>query len=540
MTFSLDSNKWWTYDLPSGDKLVHVSSSTGNDVAGDGSIGNPYATAAKGITMLTNNSGDHLLFKCGDNWNENLQGLTGKNGRSATERIIVSSYGTGARPKFNFAGGHCINASAPSAKLKNMMLEDLECYYSAWAGFGNGKFLRGLYLEDFSTQGMYIHDCSDGINSGTGTTGSPKTCFNLDFRYNLFEKCYSVGTEGHGNFIDFTDGYTSYRNGFIQCGWDGTTFNPRARAQYITQRNLNTSIEEPFVLEDSSDQQNRSGGPYKIGYHEQCPGFLNHGWVSGGGESDVERATGIVGNVENNVLITSVLTEPEAATAADTMGIAVANVKSGTGGVTISGNIIAFKGTSDIENNGHGIFLDSSNYAANGLHDVIVEDNIVYDWGRDTLRIHTVGSTGVIIRNNNIQGMSTKNCVIIHTPSDVTGGGVVLSGNNFHAPNLAVPSNFLLDNGSPPGPGIKTFSQYQSTYEPTATNNAPSQTKRDIASYMTAIGEAGGYSGFKQKMRDNRKSSYDYRFTALAVVNYVRAGVGLPQLGSRRAGFRVV
>ncbi|HEX7671834.1 MAG TPA: hypothetical protein VF395_19705, partial [Polyangiaceae bacterium] len=98
---------------PSSDsRLIYVSSSTGNDTTGkyvvasaipggtardglpSGAI--PVATFAKAGTFLRPGYPDWMLLKSGDTWHEILG--AGPGGRSASEPMIVSSYGKGPRP----------------------------------------------------------------------------------------------------------------------------------------------------------------------------------------------------------------------------------------------------------------------------------------------------------------------------------------------------------------------------------------------------------------------------------------------------------
>src|SRR6476620_2117086 len=85
ITESVDTNK------------IYVSSSTGNDTTGNGTIGTPYATIAKGSVDLRNGYPDWLLLKRGDvfrdqSFGPDSNGFLFRNGRSATETILLGSY----------------------------------------------------------------------------------------------------------------------------------------------------------------------------------------------------------------------------------------------------------------------------------------------------------------------------------------------------------------------------------------------------------------------------------------------------------------
>src|SRR5262249_36996943 len=80
--------------------IIYVSSSTGDDIRGvPNDPTHPYKTIAKGLSMLGNSHPDWLLLKKGDTWTDEQFGSPfSHSGRSASEPLLLSSYGTGARP----------------------------------------------------------------------------------------------------------------------------------------------------------------------------------------------------------------------------------------------------------------------------------------------------------------------------------------------------------------------------------------------------------------------------------------------------------
>jgi parallel beta-helix repeat protein len=75
-------------------RTFYVSSSTGNDNTGDGSINKPWQTISK-INAQTFKAGDGILFKRGDTWHETL---TVSSSGSSAASITYSAYGTGEKP----------------------------------------------------------------------------------------------------------------------------------------------------------------------------------------------------------------------------------------------------------------------------------------------------------------------------------------------------------------------------------------------------------------------------------------------------------
>jgi hypothetical protein len=85
-------------------RMVYASNSTGND-ANDGlSAATPKKSIAAAAALLREGFPDWLLLRRGDEWNEGLSGL-GLSGRSDTEPMVVTAFGTGAPPRLIPADG---------------------------------------------------------------------------------------------------------------------------------------------------------------------------------------------------------------------------------------------------------------------------------------------------------------------------------------------------------------------------------------------------------------------------------------------------
>lgn len=96
----------------------------------------PCATPAKAQSLLRNGSPDWMLLRKGDSWNGGMNGPTGgtwtrTGGRSAVEPMLISSYGTGARPLFKTNGvdTSCYNTTANRGQY--MAIVGIECYNDA-------------------------------------------------------------------------------------------------------------------------------------------------------------------------------------------------------------------------------------------------------------------------------------------------------------------------------------------------------------------------------------------------------------------------
>ncbi|MFY9344607.1 MAG: right-handed parallel beta-helix repeat-containing protein [Planctomycetota bacterium] len=107
VTFVADQG--WTNFAPSVDtRVVYVSTSTGNDANSGLDPLQAVRTVARGKSLVRHGYPDWLLFRRGDVWNETI-GAWQKCGRSATERMVLGSYGAnGARPLFQAGSSHGI------------------------------------------------------------------------------------------------------------------------------------------------------------------------------------------------------------------------------------------------------------------------------------------------------------------------------------------------------------------------------------------------------------------------------------------------
>ncbi len=92
-----DASGWTTFAASDDTRAVFVSISSGNDANSGLSETEPVQTLAAGYARLRHGFPDWLLLKKGDVWREGFPTWK-KGGRSATEPMLVATYGTGARP----------------------------------------------------------------------------------------------------------------------------------------------------------------------------------------------------------------------------------------------------------------------------------------------------------------------------------------------------------------------------------------------------------------------------------------------------------
>jgi len=216
----------WTQFVPSADsRIIYVSSSTGNDSNDGLSALSPKRTIVAGADLMRNGFPDYLLLKRGDRFDEsglrNSFGSWQASGRSETEKMLISAYGTGFDPQLSCPENPCARIWG----RKHLAIVGLEFYLAMKdpeapeynASVGNFKALEIRYdIEDLLLEGnrfrffrMVEIDKADG-----GV--KPK---DILIRRNLFLDHYYTGTHTQGLYISSTDGVTIEENIFDHNGW---------------------------------------------------------------------------------------------------------------------------------------------------------------------------------------------------------------------------------------------------------------------------------------------------------------------------------
>jgi hypothetical protein len=269
---------WTTFIASRDTRIVYVSSRSGNDSNDGLSTSTPKRTLAAGNALIRQGYPDWLLLKKGDAWTNESWGGCIKSGRSSTEPMLISSYGTGARPLIKVhpsqgegigtnAGGGCVGAG------NNIALVGLEFYaytrdpsspdYNASTV---GTDLSGTFFLNPFTY-MLIEDNKFSFfkdNIVVNHTVAPNSR-GLIIRRNIIVNAYAITAHAQGIYIDFTDGALIEENLIDHNGWNSsvagaspTVFNHNI---YI-QTTSGTSIVRGNIISYASSHglQQRFGG----------------------------------------------------------------------------------------------------------------------------------------------------------------------------------------------------------------------------------------------------------------------------------------
>ncbi len=559
LAWTQDANGWTILTPSTGNadpllntKVVYVSFSDGNDNVCTGLSSTPYnpsgpqttngqscpeKTINSGVLLLRSGSPDHLLLKKGDTWaNEVFPGWA-KNGKSFDEPMVISSYGTGPRPRVNSSTQPGFRTGG-SDIVTNLNI--IGIHFLRSGDIGSIQFTQ-------SFNNILIEDCY--LENGLGTT-TAGYYGHLFIRRNVIVDAIAQTTNRQGIYLDFMDanvtieenvidnnGYIDYlgtigpsgviqhniylqkdqvarfiiRNNIISRG---PLMGIQARSGGIIENNLfvNNSIGIYINLDDQGNLRTNSPDRIKAIVKENV--VLNGRDVHKlGNETYLERAWGIL----------------------------VEGINQSRGwGANISRNLI-------VEDNGEssrtslsagtgpiGIFIQSpydrvtqTNLA---VSNVSIEKNIVYNW-RTPLAFS--GYPGSLIYNisvrENIFKTLDNSRPIIRVSNSVGPYNVYkfgnFSGNTYYSTLLNTNSWFDIYYNN-----VHHYMNFANwIVESLDTNSNTNDIQfvdptRNILSYQTSIGETPSIDVFYAKIRNQSKDNWDERYTASFINNYFRAG----------------
>ncbi len=234
--------------------VVYVSSSTGDDANNGLSPATAVKSAEVGYELLRDGSPDWLLFKAGDTWDTGLPGWK-KSGRSAAEKMLVGTYGTGDRPYFRVTDGHFLGsygevhhvafvglhahavardpgdpAFQPNIESRDEAVRDMGGF--VWLAAGGDVLVEDCKVEFFKFNLVFQRGGDDPYMEG------------VTVRRNIILNAYghhdaALGGHSSGIFAKRVKGLLLEENVFDHNGWnasvdgaDRTKFNHNLYIQY--------------------------------------------------------------------------------------------------------------------------------------------------------------------------------------------------------------------------------------------------------------------------------------------------------------------
>jgi hypothetical protein len=381
----LDRDGWTIFTPSASARTIYVSSSRGSDSNTGRSPDSPLATIAKGLTRLRNGSDDELLLKAGDTFHESIY-WPNVSGASASNPIVVSSYGTGAKPIIDSGNQNGLNIMGGGGitNISNIAIVGLD-FYAGARNPNSSEFVSGATnnptgISDLITGSNILLENDTVRYYGTNIVlQAPLN--NVALRRNVVIDAYST-TSAHsqGLYADEITGLLLDGNVFDHNGWnslvpgaEATIFNHNIYIQYSCRRV--TLISNISAEASSHGAQVRPGGTITDNLFIRNPiGLLI------GSEASAKNEDKLISIVNNNTIVQG-NDIPAKEVLPRGFGI---DVNPSAGPVRIMGNIIAHKASGSAQ--GHGIALSSGTIGVTVTNNVIYKwDNPIVDRGRDNI-----------------------------------------------------------------------------------------------------------------------------------------------------------
>ncbi|MDQ3440439.1 MAG: DNRLRE domain-containing protein [Planctomycetota bacterium] len=522
LAVSTDEQGWTVFGRSADTRIIYVSDSAGSDANSGLAEDAPVQTLAKARTLLRNGAPDWMLLKRGDVWNETLTGWN-RSGRDEDEMMVIGAYGSGARPKLNTGAlngfGNSGNPVAHVAlvgihfhsHLRDTANPNYDGTTAGGYGFNTTGRMDDVLIED-AVFDDYVYNLS--------VTGYDQRISNFRMRRSVVTDAWSTD-KAQGMYVSRVDGVLLEGNVFDHNGWNESVTGAQAtvfnHGVYMASDNTGVVL-RGNVLSNSSSHgvQARSGGIIEDNVFLRNPINL----LFGGGSPTVKPG-GVEGRVTGNVFLDSRSINGSSRGT----GVELSNIKAGAN-VVVADNIF----TADTHRKAaaitFGLTSDADNIAESvGINDLTIRDNIVYDWHSawnmsETFRTGQTsyrGVNNVRVIDNDFQNPAVQR-MVRHGPA-VNTSQLYWQGNRYH-------SAFAAAGWFQVGSSVTSFNTWKSTAEPTAATEqgAYDDPARSVASYNVSLGGEAAVGAFIAAARANDRIALDGRYTAPALLNYVREG----------------
>lgn len=223
----------WTVLTPSADsRTIYVSSSTGNDANSGLTEAAPLKTIAKAFTIARDGYPDFVLLKRGDTFSEGRLSWY-KGGRSATDPLVVTSYGTGERPILSAMGFLYWGPNGgPTQMLDFLTFSGLQ-FRADWENNQTSTPHTNAFLFGGGLNSFLIEDClfsgyREAVQIDFIAGGMPVS--NVTIRRNTFFDDSAQGVLSFG-----ANGITIEENIFDRIGWKLGQTNIFRHGVYVKQ-----------------------------------------------------------------------------------------------------------------------------------------------------------------------------------------------------------------------------------------------------------------------------------------------------------------
>ncbi len=488
----------WTIMTPASDtRMVYVSASAGNDSNTGLSESSPKRTLAAAFGLLRDGYPDWMLLKAGDTWTESLP-WWGKSGRSVTEPMLISSYGTGQRPLLKTGMSYGFQTAAfVSTPRQHISIIGIHFWAHTNDGSGNAS---GIDITN-GLNDVLVEDCfMEQYSSNVAVQGIETRPMNVKFRRCVVYQALSNNGHCEGLIVGHADNFLVEECIFDHNGWSevfpACLPNLFEHSMYVNPDNTTGVVVRGCIVARSAASGVRSSG------------YLNENNLLL--QNPINLVVGPDTRVvRNNVIMDShdILSDPRGLGMDGTIG---ANVQ-------VYGNVFAHQSTGTGNTKAMNL---SGDYGGLQIH-----DNVVYDWVQSVntqapaIVLDGTPSAQCRIFNNHLQQASGALYQQIHA---VNPAMYSYSGNKYYSTNNSQP---YMESA-----GWMNYNQWVAYSGETGSSFAAvsyPDAHRTIATYMTSLGGSPSLDAFMTQAKAQSKANWRPQYTADAAAAYIRAGFGV-------------
>jgi hypothetical protein len=530
---SIASSGWTTFTPSSDTRIVYVSA-TGNDGACTyyapnsplvGSdpfhpVGNvlPCRTVGGAQGLIRNGYPDWILLKKGDSWSDSIG--WSYSGRSGTEPILLGAYGTGARPVINSGGNDGVSIYSPVSNLAIVGISFISSLRQSNTGFwiladsGQNILLEDLYIKSYGV-GVSVQATGGGYNVNNFIR-------NLTIKRSVIVDSKSASGHSQGIYTAGVRGVNIIESVIDHSGWINVNeMNIFDHNIYLdAEGGINATIRGNILTRASATgAQIRFDGTIENNLFVQNPiGFFIRSGVDENDQTGGAYGTYVSPFTEPSVVRDNVVLD----------GIDIGNIVDGARAfgfeiLDIRTSVVATNNIVSHDNSnwpyGKGINIQSGALTA---RNVLISNNIVYDWRNSIYSYNAPVGNNYTISNNQLQLMRTDTPIFVIDSGSSAGNGITYVNNQYYSP-LSQSSWFQIGGSLYNLAGWVTRSGETGAQAIQVSYPDPN---RDVGSYHASIGGAATFDAFIAGARAQSKDNWDPRYTAAAVNSYIRAGFG--------------
>lgn len=521
---------WTELPLRPGARIIYVTSLSGDDRNDGFSTANAKKTVSAGFAAVRDGMGDHLYLRRGDTFAESSLLQWNKSGFSSTYPAVLGAYSTGSRPiidRGNELGMIISSLSGPTVRHVAVVGIHFLAAQRNWAapgftppsgGSAGIQVAAGGTPPPVIVEDLLIEDCRfEFLGQGVAIVGPASSTFdsirNVRINRNVFVDIYY--RNGHTNAV-FASNVTGLvitdnvidgvQRTAIAAGVPNVDDSSLSHSFYIQSDSRDIVIRNNIVANSFDGGMMRPGGTYSGNVVTNVAIGSHQGYMFSASAPIITE--GVISSVSGNAFLRTSL-----------YGIQMGNIRSA---LVRDNAILSGTTTGGLAFNLIGRINDTVPPQA-GLRDVTLRGNFI-------LGMEGLSSGGPVISNVTIENNQFRAPGRIINHDDYETADFRYASNSYRSEGAAN-QWFRVGNTNYDLSGWTTF-----IGEPRAATASSMNpvTAPDVASYHRSIGGTGGQAEFLAVARRQSRQSWDDRYTAAPVIQYLRQQLGLPPLATRR------